>query len=423
MGAFHYRDGILHCEEVSLLDVAMAFGTPLYAYSRNRIQSNAESIRQALSDTDHMICYSLKANSNPSLLRLLSEKGCGADVVSGGELKTALNAGIPAERIVFAGVGKTDIEIEEAIRLNIFSINVESFEELHIVHTAAERMRRKARIAIRVNPVVNARTHPYIATGLRESKFGIPIQQAREAFLLAKSLPALETTGIHFHIGSMILEKEPFIEAVQSTAELIRMLEKSDIHLKHIDIGGGIGVDYTCIVEEETPKKELPPPLLFSHLRPLLSPLRMKLIFEPGRYMVADTCALVSTVVLTKETGAKKFIVVDAGMNDLIRPSLYSAYHQIVQVKKHGGAAEKVSIVGPICESGDFFAHDRLLPAVKRGDLLAVMAAGAYGYSLSSNYNSRLRAPEILVEGNQFRTIRRRENVEDLWRGTELDRE
>jgi len=422
--AFQYRDGALHCDGVPLSAVSYRLGTPFYVYSRKRIESNFGSIRRALAGTDHLVCYSLKANSNPTLLRLLAKKGCGADVVSGGELETALRVGIPPERTVYAGVGKTDPEIEAAVRAGLLSINVESFEELRIIDATARRLKRKANVSIRVNPVVDARTHPYVATGLRESKFGVPIDKAEEAYKLSLSLKGLETVGLHCHIGSMIMEAAPYVEAVESLSDLIARLARSGLSLKHVDIGGGLGLDYTRIVDgSKVHKKELTPRRLFEDILPLLRKWNLRILFEPGRYIVADAGVLVTRVVLTKKTGSKKFVVVDAGMNDLIRPCLYSAYHQIVEVRRGGGPMEKVSVVGPICESGDFFAHDRLLPRVNRGDLLAITAAGAYGYSLSSNYNSRLRAPEVLVEGDSFRLIRKREKPETLWRGTELDAE
>jgi diaminopimelate decarboxylase len=423
MGAFQYAEGILACDGVPLEAVAASVGTPFYVYSRSKVESNLAEVQNALSGRNHLICYSLKANSNPSLLRLLAAKGCGADVVSGGELETALKAGIPPERIVFAGVGKTDAEIEAAVRIGVLSINVESVDELRIVDSIARKTGISARVAIRVNPIVDAKTHPYIATGLRESKFGIPIHQALDAFKLARSLKGLETVGVHCHIGSMILETAPYIEAVRSLSDLIARLARIGVALKHADVGGGLGLDYTHVVDEPGQvKKGLPPGHLFESLLPLLSAWRLRVIFEPGRFIVADSGALVTRVVLTKETGPRKFIVVDAGMNDLIRPCLYSAYHQIVEVRRRVGQMEKVSVVGPICESGDFFAHDRMLPRLERGDLLAVMAAGAYGFSLSSNYNSRLRAPEVLIENGSFRIIREREKTETLWRGTELDK-
>jgi diaminopimelate decarboxylase len=423
MGAYQYKDRILSCDGVPLEDIAARVGTPFYVYSRPKVESNLAEIQNALAGRDHLVCYSLKANSNPSLLRFLAAKGCGADVVSGGELETALKLGIPPERIVFAGVGKTDPEIESAVRAGILSINAESADELRIVDGIARGMGRVARVSIRVNPVVDAKTHPYIATGLRESKFGVPIHQAVEAFALAKELKGLETVGVHCHIGSMILETAPYIEAMRSLSDLLPRLALAGVVLKHVDIGGGLGLDYTQVVPEpDQPKKELSPSHLFKALEPLLAAWKLRILFEPGRYIVADAGALVTRVVLTKETGPRKFVVVDAGMNDLIRPCLYSAYHQIVEVHRRGAPLEKVSVVGPICESGDFFAHDRMLPRVERGDLLAVMAAGAYGYSLSSNYNSRLRAPEILIENGSFRIIREREKTEMLWRGTELDK-
>jgi diaminopimelate decarboxylase len=422
MGAFTYREGELFCDGVSTFEIVKEVGTPCYVYSRKRMESNLESVKDSLSGVDHLVCYALKANGNLNLIKIFTENGCGADVVSGGELELALRAGVDPSRIVFAGVGKTDLEIEEAIRNNILSINVESFDELKIIDGIAMRMERKARIAIRVNPDIDVKTHSYIATGMRNRKFGIEIERAEEAFTLAASLQGLQVEGIHCHIGSMIMEEEPFVDAAKTLVRLILTLKAKGISLRHVDIGGGLGVDYTRIVDDglqvgrggpEAPTPET----LFSEILPVLRSVDAKILFEPGRYLVSDAGALITQVTLTKRSGERKFVVVDAGMNDLIRPCLYDAYHQVIVARRVGQDTETVWIVGPICESGDFFTQDRLLPRVARGDLLAIMGAGAYGYSLSSNYNGRLRLPEVLVEGKSFRIIRERERVEDLWRG------
>ena len=391
-------------------------------YSRKRLESNIQSVKAPLNGIDHLICYALKANANLNLLKILAQKGCGADVVSGGELQLALKAGFPPEKIVFAGVGKTDEEIEQAIRLGIRSINVESYVELDVVNRIARRLGQMAGVAIRVNPEVAISSHHYIQTGVKESKFGIDIDRAEEAFQAAANLPGIQVKGIHCHIGSMITDVEPFVMAVKLMIDLVRRLETQGIMLQNIDIGGGLGIDYTRIVDDGLQNKSnegkgLLPKDLFHHILPLFGGLNVKIIFEPGRYLVADTAALVTCVTLTKRTKQNKFVVVDAGMNDLIRPSLYDSYHQIVAVNPDDRDAETVDVVGPICESGDFFALNRPLSRVKRGDLLAVMGAGAYGYTLSSNYNGRLRPPEILVEGDTYRLIRVREKVEDLWKG------
>lgn len=422
MSTFTYRETELFCEGIPIAKIAEDVGTPFYVYSRKRLESNLESAEGALSSVDHLVCYAMKANGNLNLLRILAEKGCGADVVSSGEMTLALKAGIPPDRIVFAGVGKTDTEIEQAVGQNILSINVESLEELEIIARISRKMKKRARVAVRVTPDIDAKTHHYIATGLREGKFGIELGRAEEAFQRAVSFPELQVEGVHCHIGSMIMEVEPFVEAAGSLSRLVQILKTSGIFLRNIDIGGGLGVDYSRIVDDgllrvnDNPKVPTPE-ALFSKVLPVFSDLNMKVLFEPGRYLVADTAALITQVVLIKEGGERKFIIVDAGMNDLIRPSLYDAYHQIVPVRKGNTDVETVCIVGPLCETGDFFARDRLFPQVKRGDQLAVMAAGAYGYVLSSNYNGRPRLPEVLVEEDSYRLIREREKVEDLWRG------
>ena len=426
MKPFHYRDGELFCEETAVSEIAGEVGTPFYLYSRKQLEYNYHQIKEALGRTDHLICYALKANANPALLRILAGINCGAEVVSGGELQLAVKSGMDPERIVFSGVGKTDREIEEAIGKHIFSINVESIEELKIVSQLASQLGRKARVAIRVNPDIDANTHPYIATGLRESKFGIDPAHSEEAFQLASSLPAIELKGIHCHIGSMITEIDPFLRAIQSLVKTVENLKTSGIFLSHIDIGGGVGIDYTQIVDTdskaETGKPSVVSPKeLFSAILPLIRQTGLKLLFEPGRLLVGDTAVLITRVLFKKKSDVKNFTIVDAGMSDLIRPALYDAYHQVITVKHASEATEEASIVGPICESGDFLARDRILPNVKRRDLLAITGTGAYGFVLSSNYNGRPKPPEILVEGKSYRIIRKRENNATLWRGTELE--
>lgn len=424
MGVFQYRNGILHCESTPLGRIAREVGTPFYAYSKKRLIANWNAAEKPLAGKPHLICYAVKANANPHIIRILAERGAGADIVSGGELRLALMAGVPPERILFSGVGKTDAEIRAAVDAGVYSLNVESFEELSAVSRVASAMRKKARVSIRVNPRVNPRTHPYIATGLRESKFGIAADRAVEAFRLAASLPGITVAGVHCHIGSQILETAPFTEAAGFLARLVRELRTLRIRLEFADLGGGWGIDYQRIVEtgaDPNPGRPLPtgPGRLFKAVLPILSDAGIRLLFEPGRFLVADAGALVAAVTFTKENGGRPFVILDAGMNDLIRPSLYDAYHQIVPVRpRRGRPAGRPDIVGPICESGDFFAHDRPLAAVKRGELLAITGAGAYGYSLSSNYNGRPRAAEVLVSGSRFKLIRSREEVDVLWNGT-----
>ncbi len=421
MRPFEYRDKVLFCEDLPLNVLADRVGTPFYVYNRNKIEQNYDRIVNALSGTDHLVCYALKANANIELVRILAEKGCGADVVSGGELACALRAGIPPEKIVFAGVGKTDEEIRQAIQSDILSIHVESEAEILIVDEIAAEMKRKARIALRINPNVDAKTHPYITTGLKKNKFGIPWKRVEQTFDLACTLDHVSVEGIHCHIGSMIKSAEPFIQAAESLAEMVEILSAKGILLKNVDIGGGLGVDYEHIVKEnpdegDEPTSIVAPDHLFNAVLPVLQNCGTRFIFEPGRYLVAEAGALITRVTITKEVDEGSYVVVDAGMNDFIRPSLYGAFHQIVTVDQPSATGEEAIIVGPICESTDFFSESRLYPPMKRGDLVAIMGTGAYGHALSSNYNGRPRVPEVLVSGEDFKTIRRRECVEDLWR-------
>jgi len=423
LNPFYYKNDTLYCENVSLQTLAQQTGTPFYVYSQSKLESNLDTLIRAIPETvSCLICYALKANSNPALIKILAGKGCGAEVVSGGELELALQS-VPPERIVFSGVGKTDPEIERAIAEKIYCLNIESLAELNIVNAIAEKMKKTISVAIRINPDINPKTHPYISTGLKESKFGIEMAHAEEAFRLAVQLPNLDLTGVHCHIGSMINSVEPYKETVRILKRLILSLKKNGTCLKHIDIGGGLAVQYENIIKNKYTSesgRNLPPSPeeLFKTIWDDLKALGLKIVFEPGRYLVANTAALVSRVIVTKSNGDKNFIVIDAGMNDLIRPSLYNAFHQIVPVQDLKGKPEIFSVVGPVCESGDFFANDRPLPRMNRDDLLAVLAAGAYGYTLTSNYNGRPRPPEILVTGSEFIIIRQREKIQDLWKDT-----
>jgi diaminopimelate decarboxylase len=426
MAAFQYKNQVLHCEGVPLDSAAKEVGTPFYAYSRKRLLDNFRTVEAGLAGTDHFVCFALKANANPHVVRLFAERGCGADVVSGGELLLALRAGIPADRIIYSGAGKTDPEIKLAVRHGIFALNAESFEEIEVIHEIASRLNKTARVSVRVNPMVDSKTHPYIATGLSESKFGVPAERALEACETIRSLPSLKLVGLHFHLGSMILETSPYKEAAECLAGLIRNLETLRIPLEFVDIGGGLGIDYASIADVgNVPRLKEPAPLtpkaLFSAILPIFKEFKLKFLFEPGRFLAADAGALVTRVTFTKTTKTRRFAVLDAGMNDLIRPSLYDAFHQIVPVRGTFAPSFRYDVVGPVCESSDFFAHDRQLPEVRRGDLLAITGAGAYGYTLASNYNGRPRAPEILVSGSKFQIIRRRESVDVLWRGTEVE--
>lgn len=422
MTHFHYKENQLFCEDVSVQEIAEEFGTPLYLYSKQQMIENYRSIDSAFADVDHIICYALKANSNLELLKLLAKEGAGADAVSAGEIHCALKAGFSPSKITFAGVGKRDDEIEYALKQNIFSFNVESIEELSVINEIAGRLNTKARIALRINPDIDASTHPYISTGLKTNKFGIDITVAVETFNYAASLQHLHVDGIHTHIGSQILKLDPFIQTAQTVVSMVEELRSGGINIQHIDFGGGYGVTYKNAirhpllpVEEATGADETPGNNAFiTSVLPILKQAKCKLMIEPGRSIVANTGILITKVLYRKDNGVKKFVIVDAGMNDLIRPSLYQAYHQIVPLTLNDTEKETVDIVGPVCETGDFFARERTMPLVKRGDYIAILTAGAYGFSVSSHYNARPSAAEVLVNGDKVRVIREREKIEEL---------
>jgi len=422
MKHFHFRENELYCEDTPVAEIAQEFGTPLYLYSRQQLVDNFRSIDGAFAGVDHTTCYALKANSNHELLKILVAEGAGADAVSAGEIHLALKAGFAPSTITFAGVGKQDAEIEFALKHDIFAFNVESTEELAVIDAIAGRMGRKARIALRVNPDIDASTHPYISTGLKSNKFGIDIAVAAEVFTYAHSLPNLHVDGIHTHIGSQILKLDPFVQTAQKVVKLVADLRASGINIQHIDFGGGYGVTYKNAVkhpllpsEETTAADEAPMNGEFiGAVLPILRSAGCKIVIEPGRSIVANTGILVTKVLYRKDNGVKKFVIVDAGMNDLIRPSLYQAYHQIVPLTLKEGERESVDVVGPVCETGDFFARERTLPHVQRGDMLAILTAGAYGFSFTSHYNARPALAEVLVNGDKVRVIRERERIEDL---------
>jgi diaminopimelate decarboxylase len=416
-----YKDNLLSCEDIPLKELAEEYGTPLYVYSKNQIIDNYRSFSNALGETNHLVCYSLKANANHSILKIIAGEGAGADVVSAGEIYLALKAGFTPDKIVFAGVGKREDEIEYALSQNIFSFNVESATELQTISRVALRLGKKARIALRINPDIDAQSHPYITTGLQSTKFGIEAQKAFEVFQYAASLSSMEVMGIHTHIGSQITKPEPFIATANYVVGLIGKLRSAGINLTHIDFGGGFGVQYTdAVIHEALPKEdgtELPVPSpvdIFTGVLPILKSTGCFIWIEPGRSIIANAGVLVSRVISVKDNSAKKFVIVDCGMNDLLRPSLYQAYHQIVPVSINTYEHEKVDVVGPICESTDFLARDRLLARSNAGDYLAVLTTGAYGFVLSSNYNGRPRPAEILVNGDRVRVIRPRQTVEEL---------
>jgi diaminopimelate decarboxylase len=405
----------LFCEQVGLADLAARFRTPLYVYSANTLRSRFRAFDHAFKSLPHVVCYSVKANPNLSLLKLLAKEGAGFDVVSGGELLRVAKAAPKAvKKVVFSGVGKTSDELEFALAKRIMLFNVESEQELEELARAAERKRITANIALRVNPDVSAETHPYISTGLHEHKFGVPIGDALRLYTSASRSKRLRPVGISVHIGSQITGLDAFADAMKRVADLARQLGSAGIHVQYIDAGGGLGIDYHR--DEPIEEFEARTTSYATAITGALKNLKITLILEPGRSLVARAGALLTSVVYTKKNGSKSFLVVDAAMNDLIRPSLYSAYHRIVPVEKKNSATHRFDVVGPVCESGDFLARDRELPDADRGDLLAVMDAGAYGMSLSSNYNTRPRAAEVLVDGKKAKLIRRRETLNDLLR-------
>lgn len=410
---------VLHCENVAIPKLAKKFRTPLYVYSAAAIHERYAAFDRAFREIDHTICYSVKANSNLSILRMLARKGCGFDVVSGGELERVLAADKrAAKRVVFSGVGKTREELTAALRAQILLFNVESESELWALAECAGRLHTKAPIALRVNPDVAAETHPYISTGLHKHKFGVPIQDARALYHKASSALYLTVSGVSVHIGSQITDAAPFGEAMARVADLVRELRQDGHNIQYVDAGGGLGISYDNS-NSNFPKN------VAAYARALTVPLRgldLRLLLEPGRSIIGPAGILVTSVVYKKMNEGKRFLVVDAAMNDLIRPALYSAHHQIIPVTPPtdpGAKPETVDIVGPICETGDFFARDRQVTGIGEGDLLAILDTGAYGMVLASNYNTRPRPAEVLVSGKSAKVIRRREKISDLMR-TEL---
>ncbi len=401
----------LCCGSVSLETLARTYGTPLYVYSADQIHDRLGLFQKAFAERDHLVCYAVKANSTLAILKLLADRGAGFDIVSGGELDRVRTAAPKAvRRVVFSGVGKTSEEIDKALRAGILQFNVESEQELALLAERARRLKKKARFALRVNPDVFAETHPYISTGLREHKFGIDIRRALSLYKRAAANPWLEPYGVSVHIGSQIRSAEPFGAAIDRVHALVRQLRKTGIAIRAIDAGGGLGIDYHGA--DSDPAAKLVEYAAALHRS--LDGFRGRLLLEPGRFLVAQAGALVTKVLHVKKNGSKTFVISDAAMNDLIRPALYQAHHEIVPVRSRSGKARPVDIVGPVCETGDFFARDRELKPVRPGDLLALLDAGAYGMAQSSNYNSRPRAAEVLVEGRSARLIRRRETMADL---------
>ena len=410
---FHYPkpEGALHCDGVSLEALARRFGTPLYVYSADQIVDRLGLFQQALAGREHLVCYAVKANSALAILKLLAGRGAGFDIVSGGELQRVLIAAPEAvDRVVFSGVGKTSAEIDSALKAGILEFNVESEAELVLLAARAAKLKRKARFALRVNPDVFADTHPYISTGLREHKFGIDIRQAAGIYKSAAGSRWLQAHGVSVHIGSQIRSAEPFGAAMERVSKLVAQLRREGIELKSIDAGGGLGIDYHGGSFDAAAKVAEYAAAIGSGL----GEFEGRLLVEPGRFLVAQAGALVARVLQVKRNGKKTFVITDAAMNDLIRPALYQAHHEIVPVRARPGRAKTVDVVGPVCETGDFFARDRKLAPVEPGDLVALLDAGAYGMAQSSNYNTRMRPAEVLVEGPKARLIRRRETIADL---------
>lgn len=413
MDSFEYRNGDLHCEEVSLNQIAEQVGTPAYVYSREALERAYLGYAEALEGRDALICFAVKANSNLAVLNVLAKLGAGFDIVSGGELERALLAGAEPNKIVFSGVGKQAHEIARALEVGIHCFNIESEAELYRVNEVAESRGQVARVSFRVNPDVDAGTHPYISTGLKENKFGIAIDTAPEVYAKAAALKGVEVIGVDCHIGSQLTEVSPFLDALDRLLALIDLLAEQGITIRHLDLGGGLGVCYT----DETPPT---PATYIDALTDRLGYRDVKLVFEPGRSIAANSGVLLTQVEFLKENGDKNFAIVDAAMNDLIRPSLYSAYQEIIPLFEQSAAEVKTwDLVGPICETGDFLGKDRQL-ALSAGDRLAVCSAGAYGFVMASNYNTRPRVAEVMVDDDRFQVVRERETFEDLVRGEHL---
>jgi diaminopimelate decarboxylase len=418
MSHFSYQDGVLHAEGVPLPAIAQQFGSPTYVYSKAQLLANFASYADACQGRDALVCYAMKANSNLAILDLLARQGAGFDIVSGGELLRVIAAGGDPRKVIFSGVGKTGAEIELALDKGILCFNVESIPELHRINEVAGRLGKRAPVSLRVNPNVDAKTHPYIATGLKANKFGVAFSDALDTYRTAASLPNLDVVGIDCHIGSQLLDDAPLLEALDKLIELIDTLDSEGIHIHHLDIGGGLGIDYGTAGDK-------PPVPVGDYLGRLFQRIDawradkhggkpVKVIFEPGRSIVGNTGVLLMSVEFLKPGEEKNFCVVDAAMNDMMRPTLYQAWMDVKPVCQRDAAPVRYDLVGPVCESGDWLARDREL-AVEPGDLLAMMTAGAYGFTMASNYNTRGRAAEVLVDGDKVHLIRRRENPADLF--------
>jgi len=421
--SFHYLDGRLFCEEVDLATAAERFGTPLYVYSAGTIFDHYHRLDEALAGLDHLICYAVKANSNRAILHLLAEAGAGFDIVSGGELYRVVRAGGDASKCTFAGVGKSREEIEYALEQQVYSFNIESEAELDYINQIAAAKKQRAAIALRVNPDVAAPTHKYIATGQSENKFGVPLDRVATVYERAAKMPNIIIRGIQMHIGSQITEAAPFVAAIETIAPLVGEL-KSRYPLEFFSIGGGLGIAYESSIASGRADwwsaNRSHPLTIRDYANAIVSPLKkigLRILLEPGRLLVGNAGVLLTRVRYIKQSGQKKFAIVDAGMNDLIRPALYGSYHEIVPLKESHATTTKIDVVGPVCESGDFFAQEREMPPLQAGDLLAVMSAGAYGFVMASTYNSRPLSAEVLVRGDKVALVRERQVLEDLTRG------
>lgn len=410
MNDFQYRNKQLFCEDVPIDRIAQDVGTPFYAYSYKTLTRHFQVFDGAFKDLPHLTCFAVKSNSNLAILRLFVEEGGGVDIVSGGELYRALQAGVDPQKVVYSGVGKKTEEIEFALNTGILMFNVESAQELEAISLCAQRMGKIAGIALRINPDVDAQTHPHISTGMKENKFGINIEKSLDEYRRARSLKNIEVIGVSCHIGSQITKTSPFIDALQRLKMLLLRLQEEGFHIRYLDLGGGLGITY----KDETP----PHPAEYAKaLMEISRDIPCTFIFEPGRVLVGNAGALITKVLYRKSAEGKEFVIVDAGMNDLIRPSLYDSYHRIQPVLEQEKNEIMADVVGPICESGDFLAQKRTMADVSQGELIAVMSAGAYGFAMSSNYNSRPRVAEVLVRDDRFYVIRKRETYEDLVRG------
>ncbi|HSI84914.1 MAG: diaminopimelate decarboxylase [Candidatus Methylacidiphilales bacterium] len=429
MHHFSLQDGDLFVEGCRVSDIAREHGSPLYIYSAATITDNYDALMKALAPLDPMICFAMKANSTLAVLNLLAKRGCGFDLVSGGELFRVKKAGGASHRCTFAGVGKTRAEIEQAILAGVYSFNVESVAEMETINRIAGEMKQRAPVAVRVNPNVDAGTHAKITTGTYENKFGIAFEEVPSLYeYAASSLKNLELRGVQMHIGSQITETAPFVKAIQKMLPMVKELKRKH-DIKFFDIGGGMGIVYQDALASGKPDwwkqhpEQMTPATYAAAVVPLLKDLGLRILLEPGRFLTGNSGILVTEVLYVKNTGAKNFAIVDAAMNDLIRPAFYDSYHEIIPLTANREGADKLvatDVVGPVCESGDYFTKDRMLPVLRAGDKVALMSAGAYGFVMSSNYNTRPRPPEILVHGNKATTVRKREAFEDLVRGESI---